>query len=361
MRSSPSIIVGSEWRLRRVRRAVLQACELRGTGITTSTIGFGCAGLFSLPQRRQREFVLDAMYDAGVRHFDVAPMYGLGLAEKELASFLKRRRSDVTVATKFGIEPTAFTRTIAPFQEPVRAFLATHRNVRDGVRAAGRGPRKGALGSLLYSDSGYDRQAAALSLDRSLRALGTDCVDILLLHDPSDRNLSGAAELADYLDKQCSLGRIRAWGVTGQRSGLGRVLARLGRVPVIQERDDIFEPLPVDEPVAGSGRITYGALRRALGIVRRFLDGSPATSKRWSQRLGVDLADESSIAKMLLSVAVQRNPHGPVLFTTTRPARAQVAVEAAMSASDPGNSAHAELLELAEAVRLENPEMILAS
>ena len=64
---------------------MLPVRELNRTGVVTSAIGFGCAGLFRIPHRKARKAMLDAAYDAGIRHFDTAPMYGLGLAEAELA------------------------------------------------------------------------------------------------------------------------------------------------------------------------------------------------------------------------------------------------------------------------------------
>ena len=76
--------------------------ELLGTGVLTSAVGFGCAGLFRIPRREARRWILDSAYDAGIRHFDVAPMYGLGSAEAELASFLKSRRDNVTITTNSG-------------------------------------------------------------------------------------------------------------------------------------------------------------------------------------------------------------------------------------------------------------------
>ena len=103
---------------------MLPTRELSGTGVATSAIGFGCAGLFRIPDRKTRRVTLDAAYDAGIRHFDVAPMYGLGLAETELAPFLKGRRADITVTTKFGIEPTLLAKGVARVQKPMRAFLA---------------------------------------------------------------------------------------------------------------------------------------------------------------------------------------------------------------------------------------------
>src|SRR4051812_7191906 len=84
----------------------VQDRELVRGSVSTSALGLGCAGLFSLPRRADRRAVLDAAYDLGVRHFDVAPMYGLGAAEPELGGFVGGRRDEVTVATKFGIEPS---------------------------------------------------------------------------------------------------------------------------------------------------------------------------------------------------------------------------------------------------------------
>ena len=42
---------------------------------------------------------------AGVRHFDVAPMYGYGEAESCLGDFLQKHRGQITITTKYGIAP----------------------------------------------------------------------------------------------------------------------------------------------------------------------------------------------------------------------------------------------------------------
>ena len=79
-------------------------------------------------------------------------------------------------------------------------------------------------------------------------------------------------------------------------------------------------PLGAEHMLDGA-RITYGALARALPASRRYLARSPGASRTWSERLGMDLAEESSLPRMLLNVALRRNVAGPVLFTTTRPER----------------------------------------
>lgn len=343
--------------------ALLPTRELQGTGIVTSPLGFGCAGLFWISQRSGRRLVLDAAYDAGVRHFDVAPMYGLGLAEAELASFLRRRRADVTITTKFGIDPSLLAGGVALFQGPLRALLAKRPGIKEGLKDSGRGPHSGPFGRLLYSSTGYHRQSAQRSLERSLRTLDTDWIDVFLLHDPTGSLVSKAPELVDYLDGQCRLGRIRSWGVTGHPSELPGIIKCLGQAPVLQFRDDIFEgPRPIGADLMPSGAsITYGSLAHALPILRRFLTRTPGAADIWSERLGTDLTEEANLPKMLLSIALRRNAAGPVLFTTTRTERAREAAEAATPSATLSDSQVTALSGLSAEARLAYPEMFQAS
>jgi D-threo-aldose 1-dehydrogenase len=337
---------------------VLPTRELQGTGVVTSAVGFGCAGLFWIPTRRERRLVLDAVYDAGIRHFDVAPMYGLGLAETELAPFLRGRRAKVTVTTKFGIAPKALTKGIAQVQGPLRALLAKRPNVSAGLKRSGRGPNSGPLGRLLYSYPGYDRKSAQSALERSLRILDTDWIDVFLLHDPMGSLAAEASDLIDYLNGECRKGRIRSWGVTGKRNELPDLLTSLGGAPVIQYRDDIFEDA---QAISGGSSITYGALARALPVLRRFLTQSSGASDTWSARLGTDLAEESSLPKMLLSIALRRNASGPVLFTTTKSARGFIAAEAAIRSAALTDDQAAAFQDFAAAAEVALPEMVHAS
>jgi hypothetical protein len=71
----------------------------------------------------------------------------------------------------------------------------------------------------------------------------------------------------------------------------------------------------------------------------------------WSERLGIDLADAASLAKMLLAAALRRNLAGPVLFSSTRPERARVAAEAAILSAQVSDTELAKISEFAVAVR----------
>jgi D-threo-aldose 1-dehydrogenase len=326
---------------------MLPTRELAGTGVATTVVGFGCAGLFRAPRRSVRRLTLDAAYDSGIRHYDVAPMYGLGLAEAELASFLKGRRAEVTITTKFGIDPTLLSKGVARVQWPARALLARRPAVGEELKAAGQGPRSGTVGRLLYSAPGYDRRSAQLGLERSLRELHTDYIDVFLLHDPVGNLITGAQSLIEYLEDQRQLGRIRSWGLTGPGSKLPGLAKSLGRAPVAQFRDDILGRPLADQSLPEGGRITYGALSRALPLMRRFLSQSPDSGRTWSDRVGADLTTEAILPTLLLSAALWRNPAGLVLFTTTRPERVPVAAAAAAAAQD-GNMSGAGLSVLSE-------------
>jgi len=336
---------------------MLPTRELSGTGVATSAIGFGCAGLFRIPDRKTRRVTLDAAYDAGIRHFDVAPMYGLGLAETELAPFLKGRRADITVTTKFGIEPTLLAKGVARVQKPMRAFLASRPAVNDELKTAGQGPRSGPVGRLLYAAPGYHQRSAQLGLDRSLKELKTDYIDVFLLHDPVGNLITGIPSLVEYLNEQCRIGRIRCWGVTGQLSELPAIVQSLGQTTVVQLKDDIFGPPLSTGQLFSEAKITYGALAQALPLTRRFLAQSPDHMRTWSERLGTDLAEESSLPKLLLSVALQRNAAGPVLFSTTRSQRVGLAAGAAAQGGRLSAADLATVSEFAAAARLADTTM----
>jgi D-threo-aldose 1-dehydrogenase len=139
---------------------------------------------------RARELV-DAAWAAGVRRFDTAPHYGLGLSERRLgAALADRPRGEFTVSTKVGRllvpDPDGGGRSDpAGFAVP-----ATHRRVWD------------------FSADGVRR-----SLDESLGRLGLDRVDVVYLHDPDDHWDQAVAEALPALLDLREQGVVRAVGV----------------------------------------------------------------------------------------------------------------------------------------------------
>ncbi|HYM21642.1 MAG TPA: aldo/keto reductase [Vicinamibacterales bacterium] len=302
-----------------------------GERFDTTALGLGCADLFRVPSRAGRRRVLDAAYDAGIRHFDVAPMYGLGLAESDLGRFARGKRERIVLATKFGIDPAPVGRAIARLQAPI-SRIVNWRSPNEGA-ASGGDPRSGSVGSLLYRSNDYSVGHARTSLERSLRALETDHVDVLFIHDPPQ-----ASEVPDgireYLESARAAGRIRAWGVAGEPEPCVDVARRLGPSAVLQVRGDVFSRHGGIVPIeAGRPMILFGVVGRPLRRIRQHLS-SDDVRRRWSNAIGMDCGNADAIANLLLRDALSANRRGAVLFSSTNPARIAAAAACAATADD---------------------------
>ncbi len=295
--------------------------------VTSTRIGFGCAGLMREPSARKRQRLLEEAFDQGVRHFDVARMYGLGAAEGELGRFVQGHRDSVVIATKFGIEAASAPGRLASLQGPARRLLARYPALRDYVKGRS---------DAFHQPHRYDAATARASLQTSLSELRTDYVDMLFLHDPSPGDRVDLPEICGYLEEARQAGQIRAWGVAGERNPCVEIRQSLPATAILQVRDDIFSrssPLPPElEP-----RITFGVLGETLGRILGHLNGSPERCSRWSERVGLDCSSPEALASLLLRDALEANARGVVLFNTTRPERLRGldAVDSAAHSDDP--------------------------
>src|SRR3546814_14125012 len=80
--------------------------RLGRTGLRLTQMGFGGAplgNLFAPVPEPEAEALLQAAWDAGLRYFDTAPLYGFGLSEHRIGHFLRRQDRDAFVlSTKVG-------------------------------------------------------------------------------------------------------------------------------------------------------------------------------------------------------------------------------------------------------------------
>ncbi|TCO48848.1 aldo/keto reductase [Actinocrispum wychmicini] len=167
--------------------------KLGDTAVDVTTFGFGAAGignLYTTVSDADAEATLQAAWDAGVRYFDTAPHYGLGLSERRLGKFLAGLpRASFVVSTKVGrlLEPI-----VADGLDLANGFAVprSHRRVWD------------------FSADGIKR-----SVESSLERLGLDRVDVLLLHDPDDHWETAAGEGFSTLASLRSQGVVGAVGV----------------------------------------------------------------------------------------------------------------------------------------------------
>lgn len=137
--------------------------RLGNGGLDFTELGFGAAPLGNLYRAisdDDAQAILEAAWAAGVRYFDTAPLYGLGLSETRLNRFLRDKpRDGYVLSTKIG-----------------RLLRATTPEKRDGFGKWFEVPARNEV-----YDYGYD--GVMRSLEFSLERLGLDRVDILFAHD----------------------------------------------------------------------------------------------------------------------------------------------------------------------------------
>jgi D-threo-aldose 1-dehydrogenase len=292
-------------------------------------VGFGCAGLYKLPRRRDRLATLHAAYELGIRHFDVAPMYGLGLAEAELGEFI-RVRNDVRVATKFGIRPTAAARLAGLAQPPIRKVLQRYPMVQNTVKKSGGRPDSGVVGRILYSHHDYSVANARRALAESLRTLRVERIDYFFLHEPAGHVPDHYLALVEYLEFERSKGVIGHWGPAGDLSRVDTALAGISnQASALQYPYDLISGYSGPGPVERRFSITFGFISAALPLVGSMLAREPVFLRRCSELLDADLADKRTLVRLLVRNAVTSNQLGTVLLTSTNPRNLEMAYAAA--------------------------------
>ena len=148
------------------------------TGLVVSRLAFGAmtftlgnrdlAALFKVESALADRLVGQAL-DAGVNYFDTADVYALGESERLLGQVLKTRRQEVIVSTKCG----------------------------------GRVSRE-------VNDAGLSRRHIMKSIDASLERLGTDYIDLYVIH--KDDPYTPMEETLAALDDIVRMGKVRYLG-----------------------------------------------------------------------------------------------------------------------------------------------------
>jgi hypothetical protein len=220
------------------------------TGIQISALGIGCweigGGYGSI---EETEFIkaVNRALDLGVNCFDTAEAYGFGASEKSLAKALGSRRKDAVVVTKFGV----------------------------GYKDA---PN--------FRDSSRKRVMA--SIERSLKNLETDHIDVYLVHWP-DRN-TPFDETMGALDEIVKQGKARAVGLSNFKLNEIEACMATRRVDVVQYCWNMFDRRAGKEiyPYCRQNNIgvmAYGSL--AYGMLTGTFSEEMAFEKNdWRSRRG---------------------------------------------------------------------------
>jgi aryl-alcohol dehydrogenase-like predicted oxidoreductase len=178
---------------------------LSGTPRSISRLTFGGSRVGSLGNPATPEetrALMRAALDLGVTTFDTADIYGQGDSERELGRVLKGRRDEAFVVTKFGKMFSPAMRLMRPFKPILKPLLAAR-----GASQAVTARRDG----VMREDFSPARLRGAL--EASLRRLGFDHVDALLLHSPPE-DVYGDPGVADLFRALQAEGKVRHFGAS---------------------------------------------------------------------------------------------------------------------------------------------------
>jgi aryl-alcohol dehydrogenase-like predicted oxidoreductase len=241
--------------------------ELRAfgqTGLTVSILGMGCGRLGSAVShdaRRDAEATVERALALGITFFDTADVYGRGRAETILGRVLRRSRTDVVIATKCGLLRTPATM--------LNAFRSSPAGTAVGLLKERRGHRE-------YSPAYVER-----AVEASLRRLGLDYIEVVLLHSPP-RSVLRDATFMEAFWRLKAAGKIGACGVSvrGGTDGVGDTLAAIE----ISGLDCLELELNVCATDA-IGKALPAASERGLAVIARQPFGSGALLRHESGKL----------------------------------------------------------------------------
>ena len=201
----------------------MQYQQLGRTDLTVSRIGFGAwaiGGDWGTVDDEQSMAAMHAAIDAGVNFIDTADVYGDGRSERLVARLRRERPGDtIHVVTK-----------------------------------AGRRLPKQVV-------DGYSRTNLTEWVNRSLRNLETDTIELLQLHCPPAA-LYESAEVFDILDDLVKAGKLRYYGVSVETADEALAAMRYPRVQSVQIIFNMFRLKPLE-------RVFPEAVRRQVGILAR--------------------------------------------------------------------------------------------
>ena len=256
------------------------------TGLRVSEMALGTWGLsgdgYGPVERTEQERVLRRALEMGLSLIDTADAYGAGYMEGLIGRVLQDAERDAVVVTKGGID-----RTTSP-------------------------PRKR-----------FDRAYLRSCVERSLRRLRLERIDVYLLHNPSPPVLT--AEPSEAIDALLELkeeGRIGHWGVSVGDVAAGRAALRKG-AEVVEVAYNLMHPsdlhrLAGEVVVAGAGvlarsTLAYGMLAGGWSKDHEFAPGDHRAD-RWTRIEFERRIDQLSALRFLVNGDVRTMAAAAIRF-----------------------------------------------
>ncbi|MEM6412332.1 MAG: aldo/keto reductase [Pseudomonadota bacterium] len=306
--------------------------EIRTTLANSATpnLGFGTGHLGSKVNRQQSVELLRAAFEAGIRYFDTARLYGQGSAEHFIAEALGRSRQDIILASKAGIIPW-------------RSLTAQ--------RVAGK------LNKLLLRKSpaidnkynAFSIKELTSSLHTSLKALQTDYLDILLLHECTleDAQRDDLRAWAEGLKKS---GKIRCFGTAAVGSDSNDILAAPpNHINIMQCPDSLNTPADLPSQMVNDPSWFFVTHSHLAQVLPSHTESNQLSDniRSFLEEYGVTDVRIQDLAALLIKLGCARNPNGVVLFSASSTERLRSTIRDVCD----NKHSNSQILEIAEGLR----------
>lgn len=179
--------------------------NLGSTGLKVSELGLGCStignSIFNYGDESEFIDVLNYAFDNGINFFDTADTYALGNSEILIGKAFCNKRDKVIIASKVGFLPSSLSRR-------AKGLIPALGNARKLLL-----PFKKNLKKLSRTEQNFSREHIRLSVEKSLKRLNTDYIDLYQLHNPPSKIII-EGEVFRILDDLKSEGKIRFYGIS---------------------------------------------------------------------------------------------------------------------------------------------------
>ncbi len=274
-------------------------------------IGFGTAHLYAGKGREDAVALLRAALEAGITWIDTAPLYGHGAAEAIVGEAIAGRRDQVFLSSKVGIAPSRITLGFRVHGKLAHLAGRVPGGARIVPPPAPRSPRFGQFGP----------EQIRASVEASLRALRTDRLDLLTLHECTSEVANDPAVL-EVLQELVAAGKVRELGtatqfetsraVAGQGAGLPYSTYQMPAQGWENPVGDFACP-------TGAQMVVHSLIGRGVGAQEARLS-QPGPAREKAIALGID-PDAPDLGARLMAHAAGIEGMRAALFSSTNSAR----------------------------------------
>lgn len=295
--------------------------------MTQLKLGLGTSGIMGTAMTdRGRVAILEHAYQQGIMHFDTAPLYGQGDAEKVLGKFINHKRDQVTITTKFGLFPTAYPRYLLPLKPIARFANRRLKQVRSVLTRPAKPLPTTQANTAPHQQTPaqvtpYNTERIITELERSLIKLKTDHVDYFLLHDCLPAHIND--DVVECLQQLQQSGKTRFFGLATGRNSVQTIIKpypeltstlQLQNTPFSSRQDDMSE--------LGHLLITHSVFANDLASLKAVLQQHKPTLDQLIASTGNSVMSvQQMLTRCLLHQASHTNPQGVLLFSSSNKER----------------------------------------